>query len=107
MTYSGYMTDTTLTAPDITPGYPSKGTRVGPAWTEMWTRLKGANDWVDGTELAADVAEDPGNGRGTMSPETLLHLLRRAATAGHLEKQTRTVDGGRGPRRRSFYRIAR
>jgi hypothetical protein len=91
----------TKTAPDLTPGYPSKGPQIGPAWIDIWRALGRAGDeYQDGTELAAKYAA-----KYDLAPATLVALISRAAKAGFLEKELRSVDSGRGPRTRSFYRI--
>jgi hypothetical protein len=109
MVYSGGMTDE-LTVPDITPGYPSKGRQIGPAWRVLYTRLHLAGDeYLDGRTLAVEVADERAGlgGRGNMSVETLAHLLRRAADKGVLEREYRTTSGTRGMRRKAFYRVPR
>lgn len=107
MTYSGGMTDE-LTAPDITPGYPSKGRQIGPAWQVLYARLIAAEgEYLDGRLLAVEVADERAGlgGRGNMSVETLAHLLRRAADRGILEREYRETKGTRGTRKKAFYRI--
>jgi len=94
------MTDT---APDLTPGYPSKGPRLGPAWQKAWAVLRSNTDtdtWTDGRELAETVARETG-----LSVNTLVALLTRMASAGKLDRTHRTVKGSRGTRRRTHYMI--
>lgn len=89
------------TAPDLTPGYPSKGPRMGPAWSDLWAMLtKSGPDFLDGREAAVAVAA-----RRKMSPDSLVAMLARARTAGLLESEIRRVQGSRGPRSRAHYRI--
>lgn len=87
--------------PGQTSGYPSKGAKVGPAWDEIWRRLEAAQDALDGRELAAAVAPTH-----DLQPATLVALISRAAKAGILSREPREVTTGRGPRTRTFYRIA-
>lgn len=103
-TFVDYSTDMetkrTPTAPDITPGYPSKGKKLGPAWDAMWQKLTESGEFIEGRELAEEVA--PGFG---LEPATLVALISRAAQAGLLDKDLQDVEGARGMRSRSFYRI--
>ena len=94
-------------APDLTegymegkPGYPSRGAKLGPAWRYAWTRLHEVQDWLDGRELAAEAAQRYG-----LKEATVAQLLTRMASAGHIAREHRPVNSGRGPRNRSFYRI--
>jgi hypothetical protein len=96
------MTDTT--APDLTPGYPSNGTKLGPAWRAVWAELDKASQttdpFLDGRVLADNVAPDYG-----LSPATLVALLSRAAKAGLLNKEARPVESPRGYRMRTHYKV--
>jgi hypothetical protein len=94
----------TVTAPDLTPGYPSKGPRLGPAWADIWRALaRVPDDFQDGYPIATRVAEKHG-----LSPSTLIGLIKRAATAGLLDREPKMVNTGkRGNRARTHYRIAR
>ncbi len=102
------MTTTYTTAPDIPNpaypkgGYPTKGKRLGPAWTTLWRALERAEDGLDGKELTDKVAK-----KSDLAPATLVNLLSRAARAGLLSKEFRTVETTRGKRQRAFYRINR
>lgn len=102
MGYSGPMTNTT--APDLTPGYPSKGKKLGPAWRRLWAELDkasmGPDPFLDGRVLADEVAPDYG-----LSSNTLVALLSRAAKAGLLNKEARPVESARGNRNRTHYRV--
>lgn len=90
----------TLTAPDLTPGYPSRGARLGPAWTEAWSVMtETPGEWHDGRTLWVDIAARHG-----LSPETLRGLIFRMAKAGHLESETRQMVTPRGPRSRTHFR---
>jgi len=102
----------TNTAPDLTPGYPSKGTKLGPAWNEAWTELKRAqrrNDpYVDGRTLADNIAP-----KHDLSPATLVAVLQRAARNGLLVRESRRVainllgDENRpSVRTRTHYKVA-
>jgi hypothetical protein len=90
----------TVSAPDLTPGYPSNGEKVGPAWNEAYGRIAAAPDWLDGVQLADDLAE-----KYDLNPKTLVALFTRMATAGHLQRTHRAVKTGRGPRRRTHYKV--
>lgn len=100
------MTATKILAPDIPNpaypkgGYPTKGKRLGPAWTSLWKELQGAGEGLDGKELTDKVA-----GKAGLAPATLVNLLGRAARAGLLTKEFRPVVTTRGIRQRAFYRI--
>lgn len=91
---------TTKTAPDITPGYPSNGAKLGPAWASMWRKLRMSDDALDGRELSERVAA-----QHDLAPATLVALISRAAKAGLLTREPRPVVTGRGQRTRTFYRI--
>lgn len=80
--------------------YPNPETPLGRAWATAWAELtRAGGDLVDGSVLAELAAEIHG-----LKPVTVSGLLTRAATAGLLERQHKTVDGTRGPRTRTFYR---
>lgn len=93
----------TTHAPDISPGYPSNGRHVGPAWRAIWQELEGvsAGDYVDGTELAERHAVE-----GSVMASTLMGVISRAARMGLLDRETRKVMGTRGPRPRTAFRIS-
>jgi hypothetical protein len=91
----------TKTAPDLSPGYPSKGPRLGPAWSAVWDELsRTPGEWRDGHALWADIAP-----RYQLSPETLRALMFRMATGGHLERESRQVPTARGRRSHTHFRI--
>jgi len=91
----------TTTAPDLTPGYPSKGARVGPAWAAVWAELsKDPDEWRDGHALWMDVAP-----RFQLSTETLRGIMFRMASKGHLESESRKVPTARGVRSHTYFRI--
>jgi hypothetical protein len=96
----------TATVPDITPGYPSKGKKLGPAWERVWAKLD-ATDYRDGQEIARAVAAET-----DLSPATLVALISRAAKQGLLLTRPRRVkvpmEGRETPviRVRTFYRIS-
>lgn len=96
----------TTAAPDLTPGYPSKGTKLGPAWERLWVELDKASQepdpYVEGRALALKVATDYG-----LNPSTLTALLSRAAKADLLKRDHRYVTGARGNRMRTHYAIPR
>lgn len=96
--YSVAMT-TATTAPDLTPGYPSKGRKLGPAWVDIWRALSTSENHMDGRELAEVVAPSYG-----LAPATLVALMSRAAKAGLLTTEKHTVTGTRGNRVRTHYR---
>ena len=89
----------TTEAPEIAPGYPYRR-RVFPAWQEMWDALSASSDFLDGRELAAEMAEKHG-----LQDTTLVGVLSRAASAGLLDTEQRPVEGTRGIRPRTFYKI--
>lgn len=100
----------TNTAPDLIPGYPSKGRKVGPAWNELWAELQRADDFQDGRVLAERIAP-----KHDLEPSTLVALLSRMAKGGILDRESRPVQirlnvagGGehQSSRRRTHYRIA-
>lgn len=88
---------TQIKAPDIPNpaypqgGYPSKGRKLGPAWTRMWSLLDKALVPLDGTELAETVAVEM-----DLAPATLVAVLGRAAKAGLLVKEPKDVKIERG-----------
>lgn len=92
----------TTEAPDLKPGYPSRGSKLGPAWNALWAELQAASQkpdpFMDGIELAGRVAPDYG-----LAPSTLIALLTRMATGGILARDSRPVMSGRGARQRTFY----
>ena len=96
----------TSTVPDITPGYPSKGKQLGPAWNRIWAELD-ASDYKDGQEIARSVAAETG-----LAPATLVALISRAAKQGLLltkPKKIRVPMEGRDTpviRVRTHYRIS-
>jgi hypothetical protein len=100
--YSG--TVERVQVPDITEGYPSKGRFIGPAWVDAWEWLTGAGrGWTDGVELARRVAAN----HEYVAETTIRNLLTSASRAGLLEQDHRSVEGTRGNRVRTVYRIAR
>jgi hypothetical protein len=91
----------TTTAPDLTPGYPSGGAKIGPAWDAVWHELsKSPGEWRDGHTLWMDVAP-----RFQLSHETLRALMFRMAAGGHLESEIRQVVTARGKRSHTHFRI--
>jgi hypothetical protein len=93
----------TMNAPDLSPGYPSRGERLGPAWAEVFTILaSNPGEWVDGTALWTEVAE-----RHNLEAVTLRGLMFRMATAGHLEREARQVQTERGKRARTHFRYVK
>src|ERR1700750_565865 len=59
--FVGYsMAMETVTAPDLTRRYPSKGTKLGPARNEVWAAMAARNRdsdrYLDGRALAAEIA---------------------------------------------------
>lgn len=92
----------TLTAPDLSPGYPSKGPRIGPAWTDAWNVMSAdPSAWHDGQELWLAVAARHG-----LSKETVRALMfRMAGKDGPLERVTAKVATAKGIRSRTQFRI--
>jgi hypothetical protein len=92
---------TTKTAPDLSPGYPSRGAKIGPAWTAVWAELsKSPGEWRDGRVLWMDIAPRYG-----LASETLRALMFRMASGGILESESRQVQTARGKRSHTHFRI--
>lgn len=89
--------------------YPAPGTKLGEAWEHSWKllTLMPPGEYAEGMALSQQVAAYKLNNGGHIAPVTVLNMLSRAATAGLLEREIRAVKGDRGPRKRSFYRVAR
>ena len=93
----------TLNAPDLSPGYPSKGARLGPAWSEAWAELiKYPGEWRDGMELWTRVAANH-----NLSPDSVRALLYRMVKGGILEKDTHQVITDKGKRTRTRFRYVK
>ena len=103
----------TSEAPDLTPGYPSKGPRLGPVWKDVWAELQASPEtWRDAWVLADRLAP-----AYDLEPLSVVQLMSRMATGGILERVrrpvqttiTRTQNGKAttrdGLRLRSHYRI--
>jgi hypothetical protein len=92
----------TTTAPDLSPGYPSQGSKIGPAWAEAWATLSAdPSAWHDGQALWRAVAAHHG-----LSPETIRGLMfRMAGPKGPLERDSRKVTTGKGIRSRTHFRV--
>lgn len=91
----------TTTAPDLSPGYPSRGAKIGPAWAAVWAELsKSPRDWRDGRALWLDIAP-----RFGLAPETLRAVMFRMAKGGLIESDSRQVATGRGKRNHTHFRI--
>lgn len=103
----------TSEAPDLTPGYPSKGPRLGPVWKDVWAELQASPDeWKDAWAVADRLAP-----RYDLEPLSIVQLMSRMATGGILLREkrpvettiTRTQNGNvttrPGMRLRSHYRI--
>ena len=89
------------TAPDLSPGYPSRGAKIGPAWRAVWTELsKTPGEWRDGRALWLDIAP-----RYNLAPETLRAVMFRMAAGGKLEREARFVPTNRGKRAHTYFRI--
>ncbi len=72
-----------MTAPDITPGYPSGGEKIGPAWDLIWSKLGDtAGEWVRGLDFATRHAAEAG-----LHPDTVVTLMRQASNRGLLQKR--------------------
>lgn len=90
----------TSTAPDITPGYPSRGRVAGPAWQAAWNALgQAGSEWTDGMALSAAIAVDR-----ELSPLTVRGILFRAAREGLIESRSRMAETPRGMRMRTAFR---
>lgn len=103
----------TTEAPDLTPGYPSKGPRLGPVWKDVWMYLQASPEkWQDAWTLADRLAP-----KYDLEPLSIVQLMSRMATGKILEREkrpvqttiTRTQNGKvttrNGLRLRSHYRI--
>lgn len=101
--YSRRMTNDVVPLIQVTspPTHFSPHGRVGKAWQAAWALMvaKGA-EFTDANELAAESANTQG-----LSPATMMGVLSRQAKAGVLERDYNVVDGTRGPRKRTQYRI--
>jgi hypothetical protein len=75
-------TVTNDSAPDFTPGFPSSGQRIGPAWSLAWRLLAGGG-WVDSRPLW-DACKLAGI---LIAHNTMKNLLYRAERKGLLEKR--------------------
>ncbi len=65
-------------APDVGRGYPSGGTRIGPAWQVAWRGLAGG-EWVSMRAAAVEFSS------GICSPAALGSVMSQATRAGALE----------------------
>lgn len=83
-------------APDFSPGYPSKGARLAPAWAVAWAKLSDGEWWTSRSlvEEMIKLAEP-------LQPKTCGALLRQASAVGLLERKQSTERGSR-----VSYRIA-
>lgn len=79
-----------MNAPDFTPGYPSKGGRIGPAWSCAWTLLDDG-EWRTSREIVELMIGLP----EPLLPKTAGALLRQACAAGHLERRQTPNRGER------------
>jgi Fe2+ or Zn2+ uptake regulation protein len=78
-----------METPDITPGFPSKGERIGPAWETMYGLLVRATKPMD-TQSLAQVASAI---HPDVSVETARSLLHSAARAGLVTRTPHYVGG--------------
>lgn len=103
----------TTEAPDLTPGYPSKGPRLGPVWKDVWAELLASpEEWKDAWAVAARLAP-----KHDLEPLSIVQLMSRMATGKILEREKRPVTTSitrvqkgtsttrEGKRLRSHYRI--
>lgn len=74
-------------APDLSPGYPSRGSRIGPAWADVWEEL-GDGRWHERDRLAAAAAA-----RHELRPWTVARLIDSAAGIRASLLWRRSVDG--------------
>lgn len=98
------MTTTETIAPDLTPGYPSNGAKLGPAWRDIWAVLRRTDGYLDGRTLAEEIAP-----QHDLNPATLVALLSRMARAHYLDRELFLLEGPgekRHKRHRTHYRIA-
>lgn len=114
MSHLGYSVPMkTIEAPDLTPGYPSKGPRLGPVWKDVWAELQASpEEWKDAWAVAQRLAP-----KHDLEPLSIVQLMSRMATGNILEREKRPVQttitrtqGGKvttrdGLRLRSHYRI--
>lgn len=94
---------TEIKAPDFTPGYPSRGKKLGPAWQDIYSQLA-QNPSVshDGQVLTGAAAD-----KHDLSMQTLRVLMSRAARYGVLLReqkpaQSHVVRTSKGGKRTSF-----
>jgi hypothetical protein len=83
-------------APDFSPGFPSSGEMIGPAWRAMWAFMADGR-WHDTFDVAAVGAD-----AGGCLPGTARNLLYPAVKHGYVEADMR-FDATR-KRWRSWYR---
>jgi transposase len=76
-------------APSIRRDYPLAGTRIGPAWVDLWRGLH-EEYWVVGTDLARKVAERHG-----LKQVTVQGLLQQARKARILAVRQMPGKGGK------------
>lgn len=74
-------------APDFTPGYPSRGERIGPWWAAAWALLadRQPRTWM---ELARAIPDPP------VAPMTARNVVQRAVAAGLLTREIRRTATG-------------
>jgi hypothetical protein len=87
-------------APDFAEGsgYPSKGAKIGPAWSLVWIMMEDG-EWHRSNDLAEACC-------AMVVPKTVRALLWQAERAKLIEKEIRTVSGGarKFPIRSAWYR---
>jgi hypothetical protein len=77
-----------IKAPDFTPGYPSRGKKLGPAWQDIYAQLAQNPERLhDGQQLTGSAAAEH-----DLSMQTLRVLMSRAARYGVLLREQRPVD---------------
>ena len=90
----------TSDAPDFSPGYPSLGERIGPAWQKFLGSLVPGR-WFFGTDLAHQMGPSLG-----IEPVTIKNLLRQAEKAGLLERKLVSRKFNKVTRATAAYRVA-
>lgn len=77
-----------IKAPDLTPGYPSRGPKLGQAWRDIYAQLtKDPEAWQDGYALIGPMAA-----KHDLTIQTLRVFMSRAARYGVLRTQQMRVQ---------------
>lgn len=86
-----------MEAPDFNLGYPSKGGRIGPAWSAAWALLADG-EWRTSREIVGEMIRLP----DALQPKTAGALLRKAADVNLIERRHGSERGARVSYRRTL-----